>query len=644
LKLVELICFGHSANIHLLQNLKFIIMKKLFTFLGLVSLSLLIFAQSQINPVTYMDKVTKSKTGCDNVISSTSKTDVLNETFTTWPPTDWELVNGTESVGNQHWHHAGNSYATVEYDNGDGVIHNQDEWMISPEFTVPVNAFLHFQFHSNPYWMVTPNDNADVNVKISTDGTNWTQLWNEDDSGFEYSVWTDAYVSLEDYVDENVKIAFQYVGIDACWFSVDNVIVYGLPEFDLEISDALINFFEIYDYHEDASDFHYSSHYQKIPMEIVEDNEYAYMAFNAIVTNKGYGTDIPQCNVIVKNPDGVEIYNMTSSHSHAIGEMESDTIDIAYEEGTEFLLEDPMLGIYTVEYTVYMQGQTPIDPHYIPGSKDVSTSVVTFEITNSTYARDNNNIDDFIGPQYWEDGGTDGDVLTVRYPFFENSLITSVSAFIHEDSDPGNALLCNVYYYDQGVSEYVSLASSSVVTIETEDIGSWVTFTFLDPAYITVNEGYAMTPILVGFEFYYSSPDSYLWLGCDKTVPSSSWGTIWKFNSGTSAGTWTAINNYVGVPMIRATLFNETSTPQNMISSKINVYPNPASDILIIDEVSDGRVEIGDNLGRVLDVIDINSEGNIIDISEYKQGNYFVKIMGVDGKTVTDIKRFSIIR
>lgn len=607
-------------------------------------MSFAIFAQSTIAPVCCNSKTTNGRTVNSSPVLSATKTDVINESFSSWPPTDWEIIDGAESVGNQHWHQAGDSYATVEYDNGDGIIHNQDEWLISPEFTVPVNAFLYFQYHSNPYWMVDPNDNADVNVKISTDGTNWTQLWNEDDSGFEYSVWTDAYISLAAYVDEDVKIAFQYVGTDACWFSVDNVIVYGLPEFDLEITDARINFFEIYDYHEDASDFHYSSHYQKIPLEIVEDNDYAYLSFNAIVTNRGYGTDIPQCNVIVKNPQGTEIYNMTSTHTNEIGEMGTDTIDIAYEEGTEFLLESPMLGIYTIEYTVYMQGQTPIDPHYIPTGKDVVTKTLTFEITNSTYARDDNNIDDFIGPQYWEDGGTDGDVLTVRYPFFENSLITSVSAFIHEDSDAGNSMVCNVYYYDQGVGEYVSLSSSTVVTIEAEDIGNWVTFTFLDPAYITVDEEYAMTPILVGFEFYYSAQDSYLWLGCDKTAPSSSWGTIWKFNSGSTAGQWTAINNFVGVPMIRATLFNETQVEDKYNYQNLTVYPNPAQDYLVLDNVADGRVEISDNLGRCIDVIDLNSGGHVIDISEYKNGYYFIKYCPNEGTSVYETKKFSIIR
>jgi hypothetical protein len=202
---------------------------------------------------------------------SDTKTDVINESFSTWPPANWTIINGAESVGTQRWHRegSGDTYAAILYDNGDGVIHNQDEWLITPEVTIPVNAFLSFDYNSNPYWMVDPNNNADLNIKISTDGgTTWTKIWDENTAEFEYSEWEEAYVNLDAYEGQSAKIAFQYVGIDACWFYIDNVRVYGLPEFDLEITDARINFFEIYDYQEDPSDFHYSSHLQKIPIEI----------------------------------------------------------------------------------------------------------------------------------------------------------------------------------------------------------------------------------------------------------------------------------------------------------------------------------------------------------------------------------------
>jgi hypothetical protein len=623
-------------------------MKRIFTTSLLIIVAIITFAQKTQVPVTYYGKCVSGmvmKPECSPV--DNIKTDVINEDFNTWPPVNWTIVNGSTSVGNQHWHSEGTTdkYAAVQYDNGDGVIHDQDEWLISPEFTVPVNAFLNFVYHSNPYWMVDPNENADVNVKVSTDGgTTWTALWNENDTDFEYSVWTEEFVDLGDYVGQNVKIAFQYIGTDACWFYIDNVVVYGLPEFDLEITDARINFFEIFDYHEDASDFHYSSHYQKIPIEVLQDNEYAYLAFNAIVINKGYGTGVVQCNVKVTDPEGNEIYDMTSDNDFAIGEMGVDTIDIAYDEGTEFLLENPIPGVYTVEYSIFMNGQIIIfDPHYIPGnSKEILTKTLTFEVDNSVFARDANNVDDYIGPQYWDGGGNDGDILTVRYPLFDDALITSVMTYIHPDSDPGNMLLCNIYQYDASAEEYVSIATSPLKIIEEEDLGTWVSFTFPDPAYIVADEEYTLTPVLVGFEFYYAEGESYLWLGCDKTVPSSAWGTLWYMVGGSTSNQWYAITNFDGVPMIRMNLFSETGVETVNEISATNIFPNPATDMLNLTGITGDKVEILDNCGRCLDTFECTGDAMNIDLKNYNAGYYFLRFSGDD--CATTVNRFSVIR
>lgn len=622
-------------------NLKTRFMKRLFTITVLTIAAIVTYAQHTEIPVNHYGKIAGDmifKPECSPWLAT--KVDVINEDFGTWPPAGWEFVDGSQSVGNQHWHleGTGDTYASVQYDNGDGVAHNQDEWMISPEFTVPVNAFLTFMYHSNPYWMVDPNENADMMVKISTDGVNWTELWDENNTGFEYSVWTEEFIDLSAYEGQNVQIAFQYLGFDACWFYIDKLRVYGLPEFDIEITDARINFFEIFDYHADGSDFHYSSHYQRIPMEIVQDNEYAYLAFNTMVINKGYGSAVVQCNVRVTDPDGVEVYNMNSANDLVIGEMGIDTIDIAYDEGTEFLLENPVLGIYTVEYTVFIDGKSV----KISGDKEILTKTLTFEIDNSVFARDDNNADGYIGPQFWVGGGTDGDILTVRYPFFADSHITSVSAYIHPDTDPGNSLLCNVYQYDQGAGDYVAISTAPLRTIEESDLGTWINFTFPDPAYVITDPEYALTPILIGFEFYYTAEDSYLWLGCDKTVPSSSWGTLWYMQGGSNANEWYAINNFEGVPMIRINLFNETKAGNESILSKIHVYPNPATTSVVIDNVEGCRIVLTDNLGRSVESFESSLNSLTIDLSKYQPGNYFVKV--INKVSEVEVKRFSIVR
>jgi hypothetical protein len=622
-------------------------MKKLFTIITLAFIVTASFAQVNLIPVYAYAKVCEMDEIKDNLeTTSYVKENVLVETFDTWPPVGWAFTDGAESTGLQHWHQDGtpNPYAAVQYDDGDGIAKNQDEWMISPNVTVPTNAFLKFNFHSNPYWMVDPNDNADVFVKISTDGVNWTEIWNENDFTFEYSVWTEVYLDLSAYEGQNVQVAFQYVGFDACWFYIDDVLLYAIPEYDIEITDARINFFEILDYHADGSDFHYSSHYQKIPKEILQDNDLANLAFNAMVINKGYGSGIVQCNVKVTDPLGAEIYNQTSTNDLAIGEMGIDTIDVGYDDASILLLNTPIIGVYQVEYTVFVEGQA-FDPHYIPGeNKEVLTKIVTFEVTDKEYGRDNENIDDFVGPKSWVDGGTDGDILTVKYMLFENTTISSVQAYIHADTDPGTSMICNVYQYDATSSSYVVIASSPLTTLEAADIDGWKTFTFTDPAMIIIPTDLNASSILVGFEFYFNGATNDLYLGCDKTVPSSSWGTIWYFLTGANANTWYAINNFVGVPMIRMMLQGDAGIEQNSaFDAKIQVYPNPATNLVKLSGVNNCTIELYDNIGKIIKHFEYAEEEVDIDCSEYVPGTYFFRIINNE-TNATAVRNFNVVR
>jgi len=623
-------------------------MKKLFTILFLLS-GLIAFSQLDQKPLVHTDKHIGERSYRDSPYISINdeKSDVLNETFEVWPPVDWEFQDGVTSIGTQHWHQSGesNMYAAVLFDNdGDGVPREQDEWLISPQITVPQYGFLKFQFHSNPYWMVDPNDNADVLVKISTDGTNWTELWNEDDFEFEYDVWTDVYIDLSDYESQNVQIAFQYVGNDACWFYIDNLRIYSLPEYDIEITDARINFFEIYDYHSDSDDFHYSSHYANIPIELLEGNVNAYLAFNALVINKGHGSGNVQCNVSVKDPDGAEIYNSTSYNDKVIGAMGVDTIDVAYTDEDEFKLNNPKLGQYEVVYSICV-GEPGVFPIDVFKEKEVLTKTVSFEVTDKEYSRAADINDGFIGPKTWEDGGTSGDILTVKYMFFEDTRIENVKAFIHEDTDPECSMVCKVWQYVEDESGYVSVANSPLVTIDEEDIGTWKTFDFTNQAWVMTDDEYVATSVLVGFEFYYANDDAHLWLGCDKTSPSSPWGTLWHMQSGVNANQWYAITNFVGVPMIKLDLYDESgNVNDNEFAKKIDLYPNPTYGNVKLTGVENCKIEIinyiGSRIGEFLCSEDICN----IDSSPYASGIYYIRITDLTDNNRTAVKKLNIMK
>ncbi|MDR2010684.1 MAG: T9SS type A sorting domain-containing protein [Bacteroidales bacterium] len=63
----------------------------------------------------------------------------------------------------------------------------------------------------------------------------------------------------------------------------------------------------------------------------------------------------------------------------------------------------------------------------------------------------------------------------------------------------------------------------------------------------------------------------------------------------------------------------------------INIYPNPTNGDLRIDNIKGATVEILNTMGQVINRIENANEFNTVDISEFANGTYFVKII-LDGK------------
>src|SRR5690606_20454958 len=118
--------------------------------------------------------------------------------------------------------------AIVDYDASMGT---QDEWLITPsmDLTSATDPHLSFAIGYSYYWSVDPNDNYDVFVKVSTDnGATWTVLWQDSDEAEFTTPFTpiNKSISLGDYIGEaNVKVAFQYSGMDGAALYLDNILV-----------------------------------------------------------------------------------------------------------------------------------------------------------------------------------------------------------------------------------------------------------------------------------------------------------------------------------------------------------------------------------------------------------------------------------
>lgn len=166
---------------------------------------------------------------------------ILGEDFeTAVPPTGWTVVNTNPNGADFNWHqsfdasYSGFASAEVLYDDLLGL---QDEWLATPVMdltgTTPADLRVDFAVFMSYYWSVSPNDNYDLELWISTDGgaTFPTLLWSEDDLGvFTSFVWIPVTVSLGAYAGEtSVVLAWRYYGADGAQAAIDLVNVNDDP-------------------------------------------------------------------------------------------------------------------------------------------------------------------------------------------------------------------------------------------------------------------------------------------------------------------------------------------------------------------------------------------------------------------------------
>ena len=79
------------------------------------------------------------------------------------------------------------------------------------------------------------------------------------------------------------------------------------------------------------------------------------------------------------------------------------------------------------------------------------------------------------------------------------------------------------------------------------------------------------------------------------------------------------------------------------IKSKINLYPNPVSDILYIDSSIEGQLELFDTLGRMILEKTITRQVNSLETNKLQSGVYFVRIFAEDENNKIKSGTFRVI-
>ncbi len=118
----------------------------------------------------------------------------------------------------------GTNDAEINYD---ATLAAQDQWLKSPVFnltslTAPQISFFWDMSYT---WGVTPNNNYDMFLKGTTDGTTWTTLWTEPAT---FTDWTyyDTTITLAAFASATTfQFAFEYVGTDGAAFYLDDITI-----------------------------------------------------------------------------------------------------------------------------------------------------------------------------------------------------------------------------------------------------------------------------------------------------------------------------------------------------------------------------------------------------------------------------------
>jgi hypothetical protein len=173
--------------------------------------------------------------------SSEVNSQILVQDFesATFPPTGWEAYVTNTGAGftwtpNTVSPLQGLKDVSIAYD---PALELQDESLLSPSFSL-VNyssVTLTFDVSLSYYWAVTPNDNYDVTVSVSTDGGfSWTDIWTEADQGV-FTNFTKLPITedLTSYIgNANCRIKVNYTGTDGAQAKFDNVVITGVLNTD----------------------------------------------------------------------------------------------------------------------------------------------------------------------------------------------------------------------------------------------------------------------------------------------------------------------------------------------------------------------------------------------------------------------------
>lgn len=576
------------------------------------------------------------------LFSNISAEEFLNESFDTWPPEGWSIIEGSGSEYYSHWWQ--NESRACVYVTND----NQDEWLITPEITLPSTGEfrLSADMMGSFYRMVTM-DWGDFFVNVSTDnGATWESIWVEDDQAiveasgvvwpWQSNTWFFPSINMNDYAGQTIKIAFRYVSPDdeADWWNIDNVIVKSLTENEVVLEEFL---FPEYGIINDVFSFEGS-------FRNLGENDVT--SFEAVYTVNGIesapylieNVDIPYNTIYEFIHDipytftEAELYDLSLKISKVNGGddalPENNIIEKDITIAIETVSRKPLFEIFTSSTCAPCSGANEIVDGVLGNNPANTYSLIKYQV----------NWPGIGDPYYIEDCG-------IRADFYG---IQAAPSMVINGIKENSAYNFNQAKFNQATSEVAYVEMSLSHTFDGLNVTAEIT---VDPkiniqdasAHIAIVEKttYNNTGSNGETEFHNvlmaMIPDG------NGTASSLSEGVETIFSGNANLIT-TFIEEFDDLMLVAWIQDNETQSIlqseshdldltvgiEDQMNTKVSIFPNPSSGIFTFMDAMNSTIEVCDIRGTIVFKTFISQQIQAVDLSRYDKGVYLVKMIKED--------------
>jgi hypothetical protein len=389
----------------------------------------------------------------------------------------------------------------------------------------------------------------------------------------------------------SVKIGFKYLG-DWDWFwAVDDVKIVTPEDYDLEMSGV---------YWGSTGFWGDRLPYYQIPLAQV-----APINFGGIVSNLGA---LAQNDVVFTAALASGAYTGTSAPSTLLAGS-FDTLEV-----TAALTPPASVANHVVNLSA-TSSATDAAP-----ANNAITSAATISVNNYVYARDNGTIasGSFNSGLAFEVGNIFDIVATAD--------LTAINVVVNAAAEAGAQMYVKLYSIDPATGDFIYVDESDPYTLTTANLGQSVSLALINGG-ATLNAGESYLVVAGSLGDGGASND--LVVG---TAGVSGVQTSFYLDE---AGTWFYTTS---TPMVRMNFDPSASINEVANAFGLNVYPNPASDVINVTlnkEVS-ATITVLDVTGKVVKTSTINGTTTSINTTGLSNGVYYVNI--TDGTSVSTEK------